>query len=175
MKRYSDKFIRDLAQLISHGPDPFDRLIDDLSDPSRRGILLEALSQLSQAALETTPASSKLLKPSKPFSYEDVEIPDVDGADPQAIDNLETIRLKLATSPNLKNRRVLSNLADELNIPLAKRDTMPRIVQKILTSLSARDSEDIAVALNRIRESDRDATESFMGLADFITRGSASN
>ena len=137
--------------------------------------MLKALGQLSQAASGKSLQSHLPVNPSKPFSYDDVQIPKVAGADPQADNNLETIWQKLTMSPNLRSRRVLSNLADEFSIPLAKKDTMPRIVQKILTSLSVRDAEDISMALSLVEEADRDSTESFMDLANFITRGSGNN
>ena len=175
MNRYSDKFIRDLAQLISHGPEPLDRLIDDLSDPSKRDNLLNALGQLSRAATEASPESHPTVNPSRPFSYDDVQVPKIVGADPRADKDLEIMRQKLVTSANLRNRRVLSNLADEFSISLARRDTMPRIAQKILTSLSTRNAEEISRALSLIKDADRDSTESFMDLANFITRGSANN
>ena len=46
MKRYSDQFILDLSNLISHGSEPFDQLIVDLSDPDRRQRLIEALEPI---------------------------------------------------------------------------------------------------------------------------------
>ena len=88
---------------------------------------------------------------------------------------LDTIRERLTTASTLRSRRTLVDLAYDLDVPLAKRDSMPRIVQKMLTTLATRDAEDIAIALNRVKEADRGSTESFMELASFITRNSGSN
>ena len=83
MKRYSDQFISDLAQLIRHGPEPFDRLVDDLSDPDRRQRLLEALGHLSRIASESTPQPISRSRSTRPFTYDDIKTPQVSGTDAQ--------------------------------------------------------------------------------------------
>ena len=75
MKRYSDQFISDLSNLISHGPEPFDQLILDLSDPDRRQRLIDALSQLSRIASESNPPKRSSPRPNNPFSYGDIQTP----------------------------------------------------------------------------------------------------
>ena len=175
MKRYSDQFISDLAQLIRHGPEPLDRLVDDLSDPDRRQRLIKALGQLSRAASEYTSESRARSRPTSSFSYDDVQTPRVDGTHPDVAQMLDSIREKLTTASTLKSRRVLIDLAYELNISLAKRDSRPRMAQKILTALADRNVEDVEMALNRVKEADRGSTESFMDLASFITRGNRNN
>ena len=171
MERYSNEFIADLARLVSHGEKPLDRLMEDLADPVRREHLVETLTRLRQVAAETDSPAKPQRASTKQFSYDDVQTPKKSGTDPKARENLETLREKLAVSPNLRSRRVLLNLAAQLQVPLATRDSMPRIAQKILTSVSAREPEEIAEALDRISEVDKDSTESFMGLANFITHG----
>ena len=168
MKRYSDQFISDLAQLIRHGPEPFDRLVDDLSDPDRRQRIVAALSRLSRIASEKTSQSPLRSRSNKPFTYDDIETPQVGGAN---LEVLDSIRERLVTTPELRSRRALLDLAHELDVSIAKRDSMPRMIQKILTSLAARGNGAIETALNRINEADRGSTESFMELASFITRG----
>lgn len=161
----------DLASLVSHGPDQFDSLIKDLSDPDQRDKLIEALRQLRRVASDHT--RSKLpVASSGRFSYDDIRVPEVKGRDAKISDMLNLIHQKLITASTLQSRPVLVDLADHLDVPLAKRDTRPRIVQKILTSLADRDTDEISYAMNRIREADRGSTESFMELASFITRGS---
>ena len=160
----------DLVSLVSHGPDQFDSLIEDLSDPDQRDKLIEALRQLRRAASEDTRSKSRVA-PSTRFSYDDIRVPEVKGNDPKTT-MLNLIHQKLITASTLQSRPVLVDLADLLDVPLAKRDTRPRIIQKILTSLADRDTDEISYAMNRIREADRGSTESFMELASFITRGS---
>ena len=172
MKRYSDQFISDLAQLIRHGPEPFDRLVDDLSDPDRRQRLLEALGHLSRIASESTPQPISRSRSARPFTYDDIKTPQVSGTDSEL---LEYIREKLTTAPGLKSRRVLLDLAYVLDVPVAKRDSMPKMIQKILESLATRNTDTIEMALNRINEADRGSTESFMELASFITGGNRNN
>ena len=77
-------------------------------------------------------------------------------------------------APTLKSRRVVEDLAHQLSVPVAKRDSIPRMIQKVLAYLATRDVEEVAQALNWVKEADRGSTESFMDLASFITRGSAS-
>ena len=172
MNRYCDQFISDLAQLIRHGPEPFDRLVDDLSDPDRRQHLIEALGQLSRVASESTPQRLSRARSTSPFSYDDIKTPQVVGTDSELLDS---IREKLTTAPGLKSRRALLDLAYELDVPVAKRDSMPRMIQKILTSLATRGTDTIEMALNRVNEADRGSTESFMELASFITGGNRNN
>ena len=171
MDRYSQQFMSDLASLVSHGPDQFDSLIKDLSDPDQRDKLIEALKQLRQVA--SGDSRSKLrVSSSGRFSYEDIRVPEVKDRDAKTADMLNLIHEKLITAHTLQSRPVLVDLANLLEVPLAKRDTRPRIVQKILASLADRDTDEISYAVNRIREADRGSTESFMELASFITRGS---
>ena len=171
MSRYSQKFMSDLASLVSHGPKQFDSLIEDLSDPHQRDKLIEALRQLRRVASEDT-RSELRVPPSGSFSYDDIRVPEIKDGNVETSEMLNLIHKKLTTAPTLQSRPVLMDLADLLNVPLAKRDTRPRIVQKILTSLADRDTDEISYAMNRIREADRGSTESFMELASFITRGS---
>ena len=172
MKQYSDQFFADLAQLIHHGPEPFEQLVKDLSDPDRRKDLIEALVHLSRVASETAPRAHSRSGSASPFSYDDIQTPQVTCTDPEVVEMLDTIRERLTTASTLRSRRALVDLAYDLDVPLAKRDSMPRMVQKMLTTLATRDAEDIAIALNRVKEADRGSTESFMELASFITRNS---
>ena len=110
-----------------------------------------------------------------PSSFDDIKTPQVACSDPEVIEVLNIIREKLTTQPSLKSRRVLTDLASLLDVSLAKRDSMPRIVQKILDSLAIRSVDDIASALDRVKEADSGSTESFMELATFITHGARNN
>ena len=127
MKKYSDQFFADLAQLIHHGPEPLEQLAKDLSDPHRREDLIKALGQLSRVASETTPKSHPRSVSTSSFSYDDIQIPQVACADPTVREMLDTIWERLTTASTLKSRLV--DLAYELE--LAKRDSMPRMVQKM--------------------------------------------
>ena len=174
MKRYSDQFISDLSNLISHGPEPFDQLILDLSDPDRRQRLIDALSQLSRIASESNPPKRSSPRPNNPFSYGDIQTPQVANGDPKITEMLDALREKLTMAPALKSRRVLEDLAHQLNVPVAKRDSIPRTIQKVLAYLATRNAEEVAEALNWVKEADRGSTESFMDLASFITRSPGS-
>ena len=174
MKRYSDQFISDLSNLISHGPEPFDQLIADLSDPDRRQRLIDALSHLSKIASESNPPKRSRPRPNNPFSYDDIRTPLVANSNPEITEMLDVLKEKLTTAPTLKSRRVAEDLAHQLSVPVAKRDSIPRMIQKVLAYLATRDVEEVAQALNWVKEADRGSTESFMDLASFITRSPAS-
>ena len=175
MKSYSDKFFSDLARLIRHGPEPFDQLIADLSDPDRRQSLIDALSEVSRIASERNPAGRSILKSNVQFSYGDIQIPRVPNADPEITDLLLAIREKLTEAPNLKSRRAMEELAHQINAPVARRDSIPRMIQKILMNLSTRNADEIVKALHWIKMADTGSTESFMDLASFITRSPANS
>lgn len=175
MKRYSDQFITDLSNLMRHGSEPLDQLIADLSDPERRQNLIDALSELSKIASEKKSFKRAVRGQKSPFTYDDIQTPLVSNGDPETADLLDSLREKLTVSPSLKSRRVLEDLAHQLNVPVSKRDSIPRIIQKMLDHLAARDDKEVAEALNLVKESDRGSTESFMDLASFITRGSTNS
>ena len=170
MTPYSDEFLSDLARLIRHGPEPFNQLIVDLSDPDRHQAMITALSQLSKIASQSRLRNRSIPERNSAFSYGDIQIPQVPEADPDMIDMLHSIRERLKTAPALKSRRALQDLAHQLNAPVARRDSMPRMIQNILTYLATRNAEEIAEALNWVKEADSGSTESFMDLASFITR-----
>ena len=174
MKRYSDQFISDLSTLLRHGPQPFDQLITDLSDPDRRQSLIEALSQLSRIASEGKSNYRSKSRSSKRFSYDDIHTPQVENGDTRKADMLDSLREQLTKSPALKSRRALEDLTHQLSVPIAKKDSIPVVIQKILADLSTRDAEEVVVALNWVKEADSGSTQSFMDLASFITRNSAS-
>ena len=175
MKRYSDQFIIDLSNLISHGPEPLDQLIADLSDPDRRQNLIDALSQLSRIASERNFSNRTVPKPNSAFSYDDIQTPLVANGAPEITDMLDSLREKLTTAHSLKSRRVMEDLTHQLNVPVAKKDSIPRMIQKMLSYLATRSAEEVTDALNLVKEADRGSTESFMDLASFITRGPASS
>ena len=211
MKR-SEQFISDFAQLMSRGPETFDRFVENLPSQDRENFI-SALDQLSQvvadsvavqrepspdsnhasalrggdyadaprAASDDVAASSASAvahgkrghrpKSAGAFSYADVQTPEVVDAAPKVVETLAEIKERLTTAPTLKSRRTLFELAYELDVPLPKRDSMPRMAQKMLTSLADRDPEEIEKALGLItREAKRGTTEAFMEYAAFITR-----
>ena len=101
------------------------------------------------------------------FSYDDVQTPEI--ADPRAAEMLGEINEKLTTARMLKSRSTLSEVAYKLGVPLGKRDTMPRMAQKILLALAGRDSEDVEKALSLIsQEAKRGTSEAFREYAAFI-------
>ena len=82
---------------------------------------------------------------------------------------LAEVKDKLTTARMLKSRSTLSELAYELDVPLGKRDTMPRMAQKILTALADRDPMEIEKALGIIsQEAKRGTSEAFREYAAFI-------
>ena len=103
------------------------------------------------------------------FSYDDVQTPEI--ADPRAAEMLGEIKEKLTTARMLKSRSTLSEVAYKLDVPLGKRDTMPRIAQKILTALADREPMEIEKAFGIInQEAKRGSSEAFMEYAAFIVR-----
>ena len=102
------------------------------------------------------------------FSYDDVQTPEIAAA-PRVVEMLAEVKEKLTTARMLKSRTTLSELAYELDVPLAKRDTMPRMAQKILTALADRDPMEIEKALGIIsQEAKRGTSEAFREYAAFI-------
>ena len=160
---------RTSSQSPNYSFDPY----ADEDDPYSGSVTWE--HRPSRIASETAPKSHSQSGSANPFSYDDIQTPQVTCTDPEVVEMLDAIRERLTTASTLRSRRELVDLAYDLDVPLAKRDSMPRMVQKILKSLAARDAEDIAIALNRVKEADRGSTESFMELASFITRDSRSN
>ena len=95
------------------------------------------------------------------FSYDDVQTPEIAAA-PRVVEMLAEVKEKLTTARMLKSRTTLSELAYELDVPLGKRDTMPRMAQKILQTLAERDSDEIEKALGIIsQEAKRGTSEAF--------------
>lgn len=173
MKRYSDQFISDLSTLLRHGPQPFDQLIADLSDPDQRQSLIEALHQLSKIASDGDVTYRSKPRASIRFSYDDIHTPRVENGEPEITEMLDVLREKLTMAPALKSRRVLEDLTHQLNVSITKRDSIPMMIQKILTTLATRNIDEVAEALNWVKQADRGSTESFMDLASFITRNPA--
>ena len=171
MKRYSQQFLSDLARLLGHGPDQLDRLIEDLADPDKRRKLTEALSHLKNISSSGVSFSSSD-SPSSRFSYEDIRVPEIDKADPQKKEMLKSILQTVKMAPALERRSKLADLAFALDVPIAKKDSRPLIIQKVIDSLATRNPSEISLALKRVEEADRGSTESFMDLASFITRDS---
>ena len=197
MERYSDSFISDVAQLmLRHGHkslyqltqdlsapsncehrrklvDDLEQCIRDLTDAERRREALEGLSQLPKMMSAAVPGTQNkpLRRSAKSFTYDDIEIPQMADADPRTVATLDAIYERFtAKESTLKRRRTLIELADELNVPVAKRDSMPQMVQKMLNSLASRNLNEVEAALTVVKEADRGSTESFMELASFITR-----
>ena len=170
-QRVSD-LASDLAQLIE--PEILDDLVEAIivkviSDP-RLGERFSAAIDRSKTRAENG-ASRPRAKPraASSFSYDDVKTPQASIAGPGANEMLDAMRERLTTAPMLQRRRTLTEIAYEFDVPLAKRDTMPRMAQKILQSLAERDSDEIEKALERIRrEAERGTTASYMRLANGI-------
>lgn len=171
-QRVSD-LASDLAKRIE--PEILDELIESIivkaiSDP-RLGERLSAAIDQAKADAENGASHPRARKTgaASAFSYDDVKTPKAFIAGPEADEMLDAIRERLTTSPMLQRRPKLAEIAYDFDVPLAKRDTMPRMAQKILNSLSERDSDEIAKAHERIiREARRGTTEAFMTLANGI-------
>lgn len=211
MKR-SEQFILGFTQLMSRGPERFDRFVENLP-PQDRENLISALDQLSKVVADSVAVQSKPSpdsksvsalpedgcvdapkaasgdiatnpapvavhkkrgarpKPAGAFSFEDVQTPEIVDAAPNVVAMLSDTKEKLVSAPTLRNRQTLSELADRLRVPLSKRDTMPRMAQKILTALADRDPMEIEKAFGIIsQEAKRGTTEAFREYAAFIVR-----
>ena len=172
MGRRRDRGISDLAKLME--PETLDELIDAIivkveSDPRLGERFSAAIDQAKTRAENGASRPRSKPKAASSFSYDDVETPQASIAGPGANEMLEAMRERLTTAPMLQSKQTLLEIAYELDVPLAKRDTMPRMAQKILQSLAERDSEDIKMALNRVNdEANRGSTEAFMEFASFI-------
>ena len=168
MSKYSRDFLADLLRLVSHGPEPIEGLISDLSDPERRRSLIAALIEIRSVASDFGKPRQQTVPPGR-FSYADIQIPESGRSNPDRSEKLETILKTLTNSASFQSRPVLVDLAGRLNVSLVKKDSRARIVQKIVDGLATRDVERVTCALLRVREADRGSTESFMELASFIT------
>ena len=174
-----DHRISDIASDIAKGIEPkrpelIANLIESIivvvaSDPSLGERFSAAINQAKTGA--ENGASHPRAKPraASSFSYDDVKTPQASIAGSEANEMLDAIREQLTTAPMLQRKSTLTEIAYEFDVPLAKRDTMPRMAQKILQSLAERDSDEIEKALERIsREARRGTTEAFMTLANGI-------
>jgi hypothetical protein len=169
MREYSRGFLEDLARLVSHGPDEIESLISDLSNPDRRNRLIDVLRQISTVASDYGTAKQRTA--SGRFSYADIRIPESVKTKPDMSEKLEAILKVLTTTASFQSRPVLVDLAERLSVPVVKKDSRARIVQKIIDNLATRDTEQLTRAILDVRNADRGSTESFMGLASFITNG----
>ena len=173
MNKLRDQSMPNFAERIE--PEMIDELIEAIivrvvSNPHLGERFSAAIEQAKNGAENGAvhPRAQKARGASS-FSYDDVETPQASIAGPEANEMLDTIRERLTTSPMLRRRPALTEIAYDFDVPLAKRDTMPRMAQKILLSLAERDSEDIEMALNRVNEeAKRGSTEAFMEFASFI-------
>ena len=168
MKKYSKGFLEDLARLVSHGPGEIERLISDLSDPGRRKALIHSLKLIGEVAHDFENGHQKKKAPAS-FSYIDINIPETARSDPGSREKLEAILRVLKSTESLQSRPVLVSLAERLDVPLAKKDSRARVVQKIINRLAQCDGEQLTRAFAEVRKADRGSTESFMDLASFIT------
>lgn len=191
MERYSDQHISGLASDLAKQIEPEipDELIEAVivkviesiivkvtSDP-RLGERFSAAIDQSQTSAENG-ASHPRAKPraASAFSYDDVETPKAANASPEACEMLAEMREMLTTAPQLRSRPKLIDIADDLDVPLAKRDSMPRIAQKMLTAFADRDTEEIQTAFDLVkREAERGTTASYMRLANGIMGNSGRN
>ena len=172
MGKRQDQRVSNLSERIE--PEMLDELIEAIivkviSDP-RLGERFSAAIEQSKAGAENGSSHPRAKRRAASlFSYDDVETPKASIAGPEANEMLDAIRERLTTAQMLQRRRTLTEIAYDFDVPLAKRDTMPRMAQKILLSLAERDSEYIEMALNRVNEeAKRGTTEAFMEFASFI-------
>ena len=170
-QRVSD-LASDLAKRIE--PEILDELIEAIivkviSDPRLGERFSAAIEQAKNGAENGASHPRAKRRAASSFSYDDVETPKASIAGPEANEMLDAIRERLTTAQMLQRRRTLTEIAYDFDVPLAKRDTMPRMAQKILLSLSERDSDEIAKAHERIsREARRGTTEAYLTLANGI-------
>ncbi len=170
MQKYSKGFLEDLARLVSHGPDEIESLVSDLSDPDRRETLVRLLGQISEIASDYESARKRTTTPGT-FSYADIRIPESAKSDPNSLAKLEAILKALTTTASLQSRPVLLSLAERLDVPLVKKDSRARVVQKIINTLATCGDDQLTRGMLEVRKADRGSTESFMDLASFITNG----
>lgn len=143
------------------------RIVKVISDPDPR------LGELFGSG-----ASHPRAKPraASAFSYDDVETPKAANASPEACEMLAEMREMLVTAPQLRSRPKLIDIAYDLDVPLAKSDTMPRMAQKMLTAFADRDTEEIKTAFDLVKqEAERGTTASYMRLANGIMGNSGLN
>ena len=177
MNKRRDQCVSDLAkQMVSETPDEQIEkiavkvieliIVEVISDP-RLGERFSAAIEHSKTGAENGASHPRAKRrAASSFSYDDVETPKASIAGPEANEMLDAIRERLTTADMLQRRRTLTEIAYDFEVPLAKRDTMPRMAQKILQSLAERDSDEIAKAHERISlEARRGTTEAFMTLA----------
>ena len=156
--------------MVSHGPGEIEGLIADISDPDRRGALIHSLTQISEVASDYESAHQKKATPGT-FSYSDIRIPESARSNLNSREKLEAILNALTTTVSLQSRPVLVSLAERLDVPLVKKDSRARVVQKIINTLANCDDDRLTRAMLEVRKADRGSTESFMELAAFITNG----
>ena len=142
------------------------RIVKVISDPDPR--LGELFSGASHPRAKPRAASA--------FSYDDVETPKAANASPEACEMLSEMREMLVTAPQLRRKPKLIDIAWDLDVPLAKSDTMPRMAQKMLTAFADRDTEEIQTAFDLVKlEAERGTTASYMRLANGIMGNSGRN
>jgi len=169
MAAYNDEFLRDLAQLLTHGRVPLSQLVQDLVDPVRREELVQALNHLGEIASSGTSGPKRRGKAERKPAK--VKMPLDKDAEPERYDMLKGAADLLLQSEIFQDRKNLAALAVELGIPVNSRDSRVAIVQKVLIEMANLNTLGLQGVTNRIRESVRGSRESFEELARFITRG----
>lgn len=204
MTRYSDEFLRDIARLREiHGMDSLMRFSVDLSEPNGRESLIGELERAKSVAAEplggliaglsesgeTAPeghahpksASSKSATAKrncvapKNGLYSDIAVPESKAADSCGVRIFGEMLNTLTSSDIFQRRRVLLELAGQLNVPIAKSDNRKRMMEKIIAHLADMDADRLAQARVCVRQSDRGSTETFMRFGTFIANGARPN
>lgn len=204
MNQYSDEFLRDMARVREiHGMDPLMRFSGDLSDPEGResligelerakavapeplNDLIASLSEAREAAPEgpahAKSASSKRADAkrtgiaAKGNLYADIAVPESRAAGSRGIQIFKEMLNTLTTSDLFQRRRVLLELAGQLNVPIAKSDNRKRMMEKIIAHLAEMDADRLSQARVCVRQSDRGSTETFMRFGTFIANGARPN
>ena len=198
MNRYSDEFLVDIARLsATHGIDQLIRFSVDLSKPEgQRDILIEDLERAKSAdseplnrmianlsetdSEETAPeeranprqaSSKRKAAASGNGLYGDIAIPKSRAADSRGVRMFREVLKTLTTSVIFQRRRVLLELAGNLNVPVVKSDNRKRMMEKIVSHLAGMDTDQLAEARGWVRKSDRGSTETFMRFGTFIANG----
>lgn len=169
MPRYTAKFLDDLARLLSHGYRPISQLIADLNDAEKRTELTHALQNLRDVStsLSRTKQKSRSNIPIQPS----IGLPIKWSVDPEKYDLLSNLSKLLLEVQTFRERRLLVEIAESLQVRVGSRDSRIRIIQRIVNTAGDLPVDRIRQVVDNVRMMESGTGESFKELARFITRG----
>jgi len=169
MNTYSEDFLKDLAKLLRHGPEPLQTLISDLSNVETRTQFINQLSRLAEL-------SGQMSRPKKPKQVIaktnirlDEKLQSLRNKNPQQYELLKKLHEQLLERVKTLERSLLLRVCNKLGIHITSKMTRTVIVGEIISKLAELEHAPLEQALKDVADLDRGSSAEFLKLAAFIT------